>query len=142
MVLFLHQLSVKIKNNLPINNQGELLHKQAQDYVAIGDISKALDKYRSIITVLGDDSEYEVAINAARYQIGSLEKSGVEVSEASRIVQKRLDEADALLAENRVVEARKIWYSLVELYGGNSDLDPLIRRAQQRLRENSSERRE
>jgi hypothetical protein len=142
VVLFLHQLSVKIKNNLPIYNQGELLHKQAQEYVAIGDISKALDKYRSIITVLGDDGEYKIAVNAAYYQIGTLEKSGVETSEASKIVQKRLDEADNLLAENRVVEAREIWYSLVELYGGNSDLDPLIQRAQERLRENSSERRE
>ncbi len=142
VVLFLHQLSVKIKNNLPIKHQGEMLHKQAQDYVAIGDISRALDKYRSLITVLGEDERYKVAVNAAEYQIGLLEKSGVGVSEASRIVQKRLDEADRLLADHRVVEARKIWYSLVELYGGNSDLGPLIARAQQRLRENSSDRRE
>ena len=142
VVLFLHQLSIKIKNNLPIQNQGEMLHKQAQEYVSIGDISEALDKYRSMITVFGDDSEYKVAVNAAKYQIGVLEKSGVGVSEASKIVAKRLDEADELLAANRVVQARKIWYSLIELYGGNSDLDPLIARAQERLRENSSDRRE
>jgi hypothetical protein len=142
VMLFLHQLSVKIKNNLVINNQGEMLHKQAQQYVAIGDISKALDKYRSMITVLSGDPEYIVAVNAAHYQIKVLEKSAVGASEASRIVQRRLDEAEQLLAENRIVEARKIWYSLVELYGGNSDLDPLIARAQSRLRETPSDRRE
>ncbi len=142
VMLFLHQLSVKIKNNLVINNQGEMLHKQAQQYAAIGDISKALDKYRSITTVLGGDPEYTVAVNAANYQISVLEKSAEGASEASRIVQRRLDEAEQLLAENRIVAARQIWYSLVELYGGNSDLAPLIARAQGRLRENSSDRRE
>ena len=86
--------------------------------------------------------QYAVAVNAARYRIGVLEKSGVGATEASKIVQKRLDEADTLLAENRVVEAREIWYSLVELYGGNSDLEILIERAQQRLRDHSSNQRE
>ncbi|NND99260.1 MAG: serine/threonine protein kinase [Pirellulaceae bacterium] len=133
--LFLHQLSVKIKNNLPIRNQGELLHKQAQEYVDIGDTSKALDKYHSILTVLGDDPDYKVAANAARAQIALLEKTDIQETEASRIVRRRLEEADRLMAAGRVVEARKIWYSLVELYGDNTNLIPLINRAQERLQD-------
>ncbi|QDV86822.1 Serine/threonine-protein kinase PknA [Stieleria magnilauensis] len=133
---FLHQLSVKIKNNLPMKNQGELLHKQAQEYSANGDFAKAIDMYHSMVTVLGDDPEYETAVNAARFQIAILETKSAEESDAAKIVQARLDEADVLLSENQVVEARKIWYSLVELYGDNSDLKPLIDIAQQRLMEN------
>lgn len=136
VTLFLHQLSVKIKNNLAIKKQGELLHKQAQDYANIGDISKAIDKYRSIITVLGDEEEYRVAVNAAQYQIGVLKKSGDAESEAAKIVQKQLDLADQMMAENKVIQAREIWFSLIELYKDNSDLQPLIEKAQQRLQEN------
>ena len=139
VVLFLHQLSVKIKNNLPIKKQEELLHKRAQQYVEIGDVSRAIDKYQSIITVLSDDAEYEVAVNAARFQIAALKESGGADSEATKIIQKRMQEAEDLMAENRVVEARDIWYSLVDLYGGNSDLDPLIAKVQQKLQENKAD---
>ncbi|MGB7344681.1 MAG: serine/threonine-protein kinase [Pirellulaceae bacterium] len=137
--LFLHQLSVKIKNNLPITNQGELLHKQAQEFADIGDTSKALDKYRSIMTVFGEDQDYKVAVNAASARIAVLENSGNNDTEASRIVKRELDKADKLLSEGRVVEARKIWYSLVELYGDNSDLAPFIKQAQDRLNEKDSD---
>ncbi|KAA5545363.1 serine/threonine protein kinase [Roseiconus nitratireducens] len=136
VIQFLHQLSVKIKNNLPIKDQGELLHKQAQEYAANGDFARAIDKYRSMVTVLGEDSQYETAVNAARYQIAILEKKASGETDAAKIVQNKLDEADELLANNRVVEARKIWYSLVELYGDNSNLKPLIDQAQKRLAEN------
>lgn len=133
VIQFLHQLSIKIKNKLPINDQGELLHKQAQMYAENGDNSQAIDKYRSMVTVLGDDPEYEVAVNAARYQIAILERKSETESDAAKIIQSRLEQAEQLLAENRVVEAKKIWYSLVELYGDNSDVQPLIEKAQKRL---------
>ncbi|MCD0461566.1 serine/threonine protein kinase [Roseiconus lacunae] len=133
VIQFLHQLKVKIKNNLPIKNQGELLHKQAQAYENNGDFAEAIDKYRSMVTVLGEDAEYETAVNAARYKIAILKDQAGKDSDARKIVQNRLDEADQFLAEGRVVEARNIWYSLVELYGDNSDLKPLIDVAQSKL---------
>ncbi|MEL7337704.1 MAG: protein kinase, partial [Planctomycetota bacterium] len=119
---FLHQLSVKIRNNLPIKKQGELLHKQAQRFAEDGDYAQAIDKYRSMVTVLGDDPDYEVAVNAARFQIAVLEQNAAGDSDAAKIIQAKLDEADALVAENRVDEARQIWDSLVELYADNSEL--------------------
>lgn len=130
---FLHQLSIKIKNDLPIKNQGELLHKQAQQLSANGDFTKAIDKYSSMVTVLGSDPDYATAVDAARHQIAILEKKSEGENDASKIVQTQLDKADLLLADNQVVEAKKIWDSLVELYGDNSDLKPLIDRARQRL---------
>jgi len=89
------------------------------------------------VTVLGDDPEYETAVNAARYQIGVLERQADGESDAAKIVSAKLKEADALMADNQVIEARKIWYSLVELYGDNSELKPLIDQAQQQLIENN-----
>ena len=131
--LFLHQLSVKKKNNIRLANEGERLHVEAIRYQQVGDHSAALDKYRSIVTVLGEDPQYEVAVNAARQKIGEIESQGASKTEAVKIVQSKLDEADRLQEEGRVVEARKIWYSLIELYGNNSELAPLVAKAQSRL---------
>ena len=130
---FLHQLSVKIRNNLPIKKQGELLHKQAQRFAEDGDYAQAIEKYRSMVTVLGDDPDYEVAVNAARYQIEVLQQNAAGDSDAAKIIQAKLDEADALMAEDRAEEAREIWSSLVELYADNSELQPLVKIAEKRL---------
>lgn len=131
--LFQHNLSVKKKNNLRLTNEGERLHLEALRYQEVGDDAAAMDKYRSIETVLGEDPEYRVAVNAARKQIAEIESRGASRSEAATIVQAKLSEADRLLREGRVVEAKKIWYSLVDLYGNNSELAPLVAKAQSRL---------
>ena len=133
---FLHQLSVKLRSDLPIKNQGELLHKQAQQLAADGEFDDAIEKYQSMITVLGDDAEYESAVTAARYQIVSLEAAAVGDSDAEKIIRARLDEAEQLLADRRIEEAKEIWNSLDELYADDADLQPLIAIAQQRLMEN------
>ncbi|MEL6106503.1 MAG: serine/threonine-protein kinase [Planctomycetota bacterium] len=133
VIQFLHQLSVKIRENLVIKNQGELLHKRAQQYAANGDVAEAIDKYRSMIAILGDEEEYETAVNAARYQIAMLLKDGVEPTDAAETVQKKLREAEELFEQGHVVEAREIWRNLVELYGDNSNLAPFVERAQDRL---------
>ena len=135
VIQFLNQLSVKIKNNWTVTDQGELLHKQAQQIASDGDYAEAIDKYHSMITILGESEEYETAVNAARYQIAKLEDQSVVEDDATQIVRQKLDEADALMSDGRVVEARKIWYSIVESYGDNSNLAPLIREAQSRLAE-------
>ena len=131
--LFLHQLSVKKKNNIQLANEGERLHLEAIRYQQVGDHAAALDKYRSIVTVLGEDPQYRVAVNAARRRIGEIESRGTLETEAVKIVQSKLDEADRLQAEGQVVEAKKIWYSLIDLYGNNSELAPLVAKAQSRL---------
>ncbi len=131
--LFLHNLSVKKKNNLPLVNEGERLHLEAIRYADLGDNAAALDNYRSIVTVLAEKPEYRVAVNAARKQIADIEAQGASKTEAAIIVQAKLGEAEQLLRDGQVVEAKKIWYSLVDLYGNNSELAPLVAKAQARL---------
>ena len=129
---FLHQLSIKIKRDLPIKDQGELLHKQAQQYAADGDVAEAIEKYQSMITVLGSDPEFETAVHAAQYQMDLLQSGDIK-SDALMIVQQRLDEADQLYADGKEQEAREIWSGLVELYGDNKHLAPLIDIAESKL---------
>jgi eukaryotic-like serine/threonine-protein kinase len=37
------------------------------------------------------------------------------------------------MQDGKVIAARQIWYSLVELYGGNDNVAPLIAKAQEKL---------
>ncbi|MFK8115110.1 MAG: serine/threonine protein kinase [Rubripirellula sp.] len=133
MVQAEHALSVKLKRNLPLKNEGERFYAEANEYERFGDTSTALDKYRSMETLLSDNPQYAPFVNLARRQIARIEYSGVEADEAALIIQSKLGDADQLMKSGKVIAARKIWYSLVELYGGNENVAPLIAKAQQKL---------
>jgi eukaryotic-like serine/threonine-protein kinase len=126
-------LSVKLKRNLPLKNEGERLYAEASQFERFGDTSTALDKYRSMETLLSDNLQYLPFVNLARRQIAKIESSGVSANEASAIIEAKLKEADLLMQDGKVIAARQIWYSLVELYGGNDNVAPLIAKAQEKL---------
>ncbi len=128
-----HALQVKQNRNLPLSNEGERLYAEANEFERFGDTAAALDRYRSMETLLGGDPEYRPYVDLARRQIAKIESSGVEEGEAARIIQEKLAEAERLFESGKVVAARKIWYSMVELYGNNQNVAPLVARAQERL---------
>lgn len=133
-----HALSVKIKRNLPLKNEGERLYAEAEQYERFGDTATALDRYRGMVTLLGDDPAYRPFVNLARRQIATLERAATGDEEAAEIIRKKLSEADREFADGRVVAARRIWYGIVELYGNHANLAPLVARAQDRLSERPS----
>jgi len=128
-----HLLSVKVKTNLPLTNEGERLYAEAHEFERFGDIATALDRYRSMETLLAGDDKYTPFVNLARRQVASIEEEGSEQGEAARIIQKKLDQADELSENGNVVAARKIWYSVEKLYGNNGNVAPLVAKAQKRL---------
>ena len=139
MVQAEHLLSVKLKRNFPLKNEGERLYAEANEFERFGDTATALDRYRSMETLLGEDPEYIPFVNLARRQIALIESEGVKEGEAARIIQSKLDEADRLYESGQVVGARKIWYSVVELYGNNGNVAPLVGNAQARLANDAAE---
>jgi hypothetical protein len=138
MVQAEHALSVKLKRNLPLQNEGERLYAEASEFERFGDTATALDRYRSMETLLADDPQYRPFVNLARRQIARIEYEGVDADEAARIIQAKLDQADQLHDSGKVIAARQIWYSVVELYGNNDNVAPLVGRAQDRLAGNGS----
>ena len=139
MVQAEHALSVKLKRNFPLKNEGERLYAEANEFERFGDTATALDRYRSMETLLSDKEEYRPFVNLARRQIASIEREGVDEGEAARIIQAKLDEAERLNEAGQVVAARKIWYSVVELYGNNGNVAPLVNKAQERLAKDPSD---
>ncbi len=135
-----HALSVKQNRNLPLQNEGERLYAEASEFERFGDNAAALDRYRSMETLLGGDPEYRPYVDLARRQIALIESRGVEEDEATRIIQAKLAEADQLHESGKVIAARKIWYSVIELYGNNQNAAPLVAKAQQRLEDAGFER--
>ena len=130
-----HALSVRLKQNLPLRNEGEKRFAEALQYEQFGDNATAIDKYHSIVELLGDQPEYRPYVRLARRQIGRIEAKGAGDGEAERIIQSKLNEADALMQSGRpgsTIAARKIWDSIVELYGDNAALTRLVEQAQNR----------
>lgn len=130
-----HALSVKIKRNFPLRDEGERLYAEAQRFERFGDTATALDKYRSMETLLANDPKYEPYVNLAKRQVAMIRGQTTVVGEAARIVKTKLVEADQLFRQGNVVAARDIWYSVIELYGDNADVAPLVQTAQERLGE-------
>lgn len=126
-------LEVKLKRNLPLRDEGERLYAEARRFERFGDRATALDKYKSMETVLGNDPKYLPFVNLARRQVNGIRQQRDDAGEASRILQGRLQEADRLIASGNVIGARDIWYSVVELYSNNSDVAPLVKQAQDKL---------
>ncbi len=139
MVQAEYVLSVKLKRNLPLTNEGERLYAEANQFERFGDVATALDRYRSMETLLADDPQYLPFVNLARRQIASIEYAVGGQDEAAAIIQSKLDKAQQLLAEGKVVAARQIWYSVIELYGNNDNVAPLVARAQDHLAGNTAD---
>ncbi len=142
-----HALTVKLNRNLPLKNEAERLCAEAMRYETFGDNATAIDKYRSLITLLGEEpqiggpsqhGEYRPLVNLARSKIARISAADSDESEASRIISAKLDEADQLYLKGRTIAAKEIWYSIVELYETNSAVAPLVQTAQERLAETSA----
>jgi hypothetical protein len=127
-------LSVKLKRRLPLKNEAERLYAEAREFERFGDVATALDRYRSMETLLADDPQYRTFVNLARRQIATIERGDTpREDEAGQIIAEKLDQADRLIREGKVIPARKIWYSVIELYANNDSVAPLVARAQDRL---------
>lgn len=138
MVQAEHALSVKLKRNLPLKNEGERLFAEAKQFEQFGDSAAALDRYRSMQTLLAGDDRYRAFVHLARRQSALIQAKGVEEDEATGIIQAKLDQADQFQQSGKVIAARQIWYSVIELYGNNDNVAPLVRKAQERLAANGS----
>jgi hypothetical protein len=53
----------------------------------------------------------------------------------AEFIQGHLDRADELIAAGKRVEALRIWESVVSLYSGNRELEPLVETARERAAE-------
>jgi len=118
------------------SSEGERLYGQARQYELFGDRVTALEKYESMIQVLGKGPEARPYVNLARRQKAIIESDGDDKRDRKKIVAEAMKKADDLYKDGNVVEAQKMWKSIVSLYGNNQELKPQVKRARARLDKN------
>lgn len=114
----------------------ERLFIKAERYEQIGDRISAIEKYESMIELLKDRQQDRAFVQLANKQIARIKASGGDKVDRVQILNDSLDKADRLLADGNKLEARTIWDSIIELYSGNQELEPLVTKARDRKREN------
>lgn len=130
------ELEVKARTGRPLRGEGERLYAEARQYQQFGDVATALDKYRALVTLLDDDSPRDRPyVNLARRQITTIQSQENFSSERRELVVRKIAEAKQKIADGRTVEARTILQSIIELYGENLELKPLVSEAQDMLRQ-------
>ena len=126
------KLKYKTRWNRELSSEGERLYAQARQYELFGDRVTALEKYESMIKVLGEGPEARPYVNLATRQKGLIESSGSKLDRL-KIVAEAMENAEKLYREGKVVEAREIWKSIIALYGDNRELRPQVKKARARL---------
>lgn len=128
------RLRVHERRGFKPDSEGERLYANAKRYEdEFNDRLTAYEKYKSIAEILSPEGKDRPFVLLAKKRSNELMNRSGSADERLAIIQRRLDDAEALEADGKRMEARKIWTSIVTLYGDNRELEPLIERAQKRL---------
>ena len=129
--------------NLDPKSEPERLFMEAWRFEQFGDRITALDQYRSIIVLLkakdkpSVDSDDHYFIQLAEAQIAEIEATVDTSADRITFVNASLLQADEFLTSGRLVEAQKIWNSIIALYSSNQEFSPQLEYARARLRGDS-----
>jgi tetratricopeptide (TPR) repeat protein len=110
------------------SSEAERLFMSAWRLEQFGDLFSALERYRSLVQLLSQDEKAQAYVKLARRKIAQLEKDAVE-GDRVQFVQQMLERAEKLYQEGRLIEAQKIWDSIVTLYADQPDLKPYVDQA-------------
>ena len=92
----------------------------------------AINKYRSLVTLLSSDDGSRIYVKLAKKRALELE-SQIGGDEKFQLVNKALRDAENQLGRGDLQAAREIWRAVVELYGTSLELQPQVSYAEARL---------
>ncbi len=113
----------------------ERRYMEAWRYEQFGDRATALDMYRGIVKLLGDDPADKPVVTLAKRHIQDLESKPFGADELKALINAKLADADAAMKRGSSKSAREIWESVLSLYRDNQEMNELVQVAQQRLEE-------
>jgi hypothetical protein len=80
-----------------------------------------------------DDEDDQAYLNLARQRINRIKAEVGGQEELAALVREKLDEADRLIERHQLLPARKVLDGIVELYGENREVQPLVEEARKRI---------
>jgi hypothetical protein len=119
-------------NRIP-EREIERRYLDAWRYEQFGDRVTALEMYRGIVKLLGDDQADRAVVLLARRRIKELEAQPLGADELKRLLASKLEEADRLYRQGNVRAAKELWQSMLALYGDNQEMAAPVAIAQERL---------
>jgi serine/threonine protein kinase len=114
-------------------SEGERLYTEAWKYEQFGDRVTALEKYRSLIGLLADQEQEQPFVKLAKRQVEQIVAQRDIPGDQAAFLEERLEYADRLQAEGKLLEAKRIWHGIVSLYAGNKELTSQVAQAQEKL---------
>ena len=139
--LVMYQAERRIENNERLSrapqSEAERRYAEAWRYERFGDRLAAWRKYDALIQLFSDSEDpYDRAfVKLARRQVRKIKDDQGAVEDQAAFLQQHLDRAEALVEAGKLLEARRILDSVVSLYDGNQELQPLVDRARARMRQ-------
>lgn len=121
--------------------EGEKFYMQAERFQQYGDRVKALEIFQKMIVLLQDQPEAgdaekhrenQLWMRKAQIKVDQIQAEGGEMLDSEQVVRNKLREADEHVANNKRIEAMKIWDSIVDLYADNDELAAYVEDAREK----------
>ena len=131
----MYRAETRARNNdrlgRPADSEAERLYTEAWEYEKMGDRITAWQKYEALISLYSkSNDEYDRAyVGLAGRRIASIKSDPGNGESQLDFVRDQINKAKRLQGSGDLVEARRILDSVVALYDGNQELQPLVDQA-------------
>ena len=117
--------------------EAERLYAEARRYERFGDRVTAWQRYEGLVNLLdeSDDLSDRAFVELAKLRIGEIRAQAQQQQQLADFVAEQLAKADELAADNQTLAAREVLTTVISLYDGNQELEPLVDKARQRKAE-------
>ncbi len=135
----MYRAEARARNNQrlgrPADSMAEQSYTEAWNIEKLGDRITALNKYNHLITMFANgEEEYDQDYVAlARMRIQNIRENPEATQSQSDFVRGRIEEAQKLLTEGELLQARLILESIISSYGENRELQSFVDKARLQL---------
>ncbi len=136
----MHRAETRARNNERLGRQpgseSERKYGEAWRHEQIGDRLTAWQKYDALINLFAQSEEAldRAYVQLAERQIRRMKADQAPGETQTEFLLKQLSRAKSLAEEGKPFEARRVLDSVVSLYDGNQELQPLVDRAREQMR--------
>ena len=120
--------------NKPESEAESRLLLEAKSYENFNDRLTAMERYDAMQTILQNDKEAAPIRSLARWRADAIRQEIGGKFDRASFINGKLVEADQLDVSGKGFEARKLWESIVELYGSNPEFSKQVSAAEQKLK--------
>ncbi len=116
-------------------SQAQIQYAEARKFERFGDLATAMDKFRAIISLFANQPEDQAIVFLASEAIQRIREQGLDENSLPAFLTSKLAEAQAAYDDARIADAKLKWESIIELYAGNQEVQPLVDEARRHLDE-------